>query len=140
MKRVTLRKLLESIRLNGYEQYKGSLFSATYITFQEPVELKAACAYGQALLNLGVYSGPELVSEISEDENNLGGYYPPNAAFIDARIREITSRNDFRGMSLTQIADELETLWGENNWLDLEVKFPEHDWNIEFTNYAGVKL
>jgi hypothetical protein len=54
MKTVTLSEILDAMEKNGYTKYQGEFVIYEDVVDTEP-QIKAACAVGQAALNLGVH-------------------------------------------------------------------------------------
>lgn len=148
MRRLTFRKLLEAMRLNGYPQGKGNLWYLENSeeedeekTYNETKPIERACALGQAVLNLGVTTTPTLVTKRSADdqyEMDDRVFFNGDSYFVSDRFSTITRMNDHEGKTPQEIADALEKSWAEKGWLDMELDFEETKY--QFANYQGVKL
>lgn len=107
-KRVSVKQFIAAMRKNGYKQARQS-----YIKYaQDEKTVIAACAFGQAGLNLGVSPGDlhnwysDFITEHSKDKRTPYPEWP-----------NIVTMNDYRGNTLAEIADAVEASAKEHKLL-----------------------
>ncbi len=100
-KRVTIRQIIDAIRTNGYEQARGKLVRRSlYWNGKGPQPFEAACAMGQAAINLGV--------DAEELDERLFGI---KIDYQTQTLREyIIEENDVMVLSCQEIANDLDIL------------------------------
>lgn len=82
----TNREYIQAVRDNGYKHIKGESMDISYIDYNVPV-INGACAYGNAILNLGLMDENRDSGEsYYEDESNW-----PQSGFISRNIFQRTA-------------------------------------------------
>jgi len=93
-KEVTVREYIEAIRKNGWPQIQGQFFET-----DAEGNIVTACAYTQAMMNLGVMEPKIERGKTFEKDTSweLSGVYSDTISF-----------SDYRGLNLEEIATALE--------------------------------
>lgn len=120
-KRITFKEVLDAIRQNGLPKEKGEFFrfeetkdSSGNVTEKHAV---AACALGQAAINLGVYA-PDLY-----DSLNITGGEEDYVTFGE----NIAAMNDATDSTFEEIADFFEQ---EKEYLDYVFYVEKEDYKV----------
>lgn len=121
MKTVTVREFIEAVRKNGFKQITGNLFQSRYPqnhidegNYPPPnTKIIGACAYGQALINLGI-DKPVDLSYGSIQGRIYSGIWRLNDGFYGPIY------------NLQEIADKLENEFKDE--LDEILEFEEFDY------------
>lgn len=101
---ITIREYIAAIRKNGYRKANGKMFTYKATKNNEPpTEIYAACAMGQAQINLGIFN-PRTLGQLSYDST-------PAGEFLTQRV---VTLNDRFKLKLPQIADILEKEFQES--------------------------
>lgn len=127
-KTVTVREFIDAVRKNGLKQITGELFQyidpydnlPTETSFIErfsnlDTKIVGACAYGQALINLGVHR-----------PDGIGNPYTPHGALFKA-IWQLNDGYWGRTETPQEIANALEYTF--HNRLDETLEFEEFDYS-----------
>lgn len=113
---ITKAQFIQALEINGYDQGFGHMVESN-----DPDTLIInACAYGQAMLNLGGWS-----------------LHPDETTWPDSTtLREVTHMND-KKKTIKQIVRFLKREW--KNQMDDKLIMQIHDWG-KYENYSGVKV
>jgi hypothetical protein len=116
-KKFTFRALLKAIRQNGYTKTKHQFYEWDFGDGTEKKKLVAACAFGQAALNLGV--NVDTLCDSYYDAVNNG-----SDGVIEKTDGDIVYLNDDEDLPMVKIANRVEA-WLTNNGYNLDTPFLE---------------
>lgn len=124
IKTFTFQEFVDAIRKDGYKKAKCTYFrdkrGVKYSAIGNLEDISAACAYGQAAINLGL----PYPSDIRVAHTRTVRYSDPIWRFSDEVIR----LNDRTSFSMARIADELEKKFPElmSQTFEIEVDGEEY--------------
>jgi hypothetical protein len=110
--RVTVSDVIEAMRKNGFEQN----FDGNYFRYNNEEKIIAACAYGQAAINLGC--SPESLQN----------------AFGSMVYIEIVQLNDASRLSVQAIADEAYAYAESHDILEASIFVNEQNYHAKLTS------
>jgi hypothetical protein len=120
-KKVTINDIINAIEQNGLPQSRGLLFRYS------DDQITAACAMGQAIVNLGVDS--RLFSIIYDHFSSKSRFkYSSKEMRIAQMGNHIIVCNDRKKMSLKEIADELRVIYSDA--MNESVKISTRTYNV----------